>query len=582
MSKEIINGVNQIEALIKRHGIREEYINAYATAVEASIVGEKEIEYGLKISKRVKGLMNQYVRAVTGGDIWELEKKSFEHKVPIKEVDKYYELLKWEAPYLLESFAFYMEKNRPLEERFYQPRINPQRQVIQGIQDLADDKLDEIFVNEPSRIGKTQTVKIGFLWYGSRNPELSNLYTAYSDKITSGFYDGLIELMTDPTYTYAEIFPKNVEKKLITDGKDLTIDLIRKKTYPTFTSRSIYGTLNGACDCNGLAVADDLFSGIEEAISTDRQTTVWGKFDNNFMKRLKRKAKLINMGTRWALGDVQGRRRNLLEHNEKYKNRKWLAIVIPALNDNEESNFDYPYDLGYSTEDYLMIRASFEENDDMESWFAQDQQEPIERFGALFNVDNMKFFNPEKDLPDGVPDKIFAAVDPAYGGGDYVAMPICYEYAKEYYIVDAVFNDGDKEITIPEVTSRIAQHLEKWFPKTAEVHFEETKTTTEFRTKCEEKWKEMSVPVNPTKDPAPNDSSKLDRIKNHAPDIRRLHFVDMNHRTKEYSKFINNLLSFKTEKKVKHDDAPDSLAQLCDMIYGRKEKRRTIIMPSPI
>lgn len=582
MSKEIINGVNQIEALIKRHGIREEYINAYATAVEASIVGEKEIEYGLKISKRVKGLMNQYVRAVTGGDIWELEKKSFEHKVPIKEVDKYYELLKWEAPYLLESFAFYMEKNRPLEERFYQPRINPQRQVIQGIQDLADDKLDEIFVNEPSRIGKTQTVKIGFLWYGSRNPELSNLYTAYSDKITSGFYDGLIELMTDPTYTYAEIFPKNVEKKLITDGKDLTIDLIRKKTYPTFTSRSIYGTLNGACDCNGLAVADDLFSGIEEAISTDRQTTVWGKFDNNFMKRLKRKAKLINMGTRWALGDVQGRRRNLLEHNEKYKNRKWLAIVIPALNDNEESNFDYPYDLGYSTEDYLMIRASFEENDDMESWFAQDQQEPIERFGALFNVDNMKFFNPEKDLPDGVPDKIFAAVDPAYGGGDYVAMPICYEYAKEYYIVDAVFNDGDKEITIPEVTSRIAQHLEKWLPKTAEVHFEETKTTTEFRTKCEEKWKEMSVPVNPTKDPAPNDSSKLDRIKNHAPDIRRLHFVDMNHRTKEYSKFINNLLSFKTEKKVKHDDAPDSLAQLCDMIYGRKEKRRTIIMPSPI
>lgn len=485
----------------------------------------------------------------------------------------YWNAILYEAPHLFESFMFYMEKNRPPEERFYEPRINPLRQVAKGIQDLADDKLDEIFINCPSRIGKTQIVKFAFLWFGSNNPEKSNLYTAYSDKITSGFYDGLIELMTDPTYTYAEIYPKNVEKKLITDGKDLTIDLIRKKSYPTFTSRSIYGTLNGACDCSGLAVADDLFSGIEEALSEDRQITVWGKFDNNFMKRLKRKAKLINMGTRWAPLDVQGRRRNLLENNADYKDRRWSAVVIPALNENEESNFDYPYDLGYSTQDYLMMRASFEENDDMESWLAQDQQEPIERHGALFNPGKMRDFDPTKDLPDGVPDKIFAAVDPAYGGGDFVSMPICYQYGMDCYIVDAVYNDGDKEVTIPEVTSRIARHLDKFTPKTAEVHFEETKTTEEYRIKCQERWEEMGAMVNATHDPAPNNESKKDRIKNHAPDIRKLYFVDMNHRTKEYRKFYQNILSFKTEGKVKHDDAPDSVAQLCDMIYGKKREK---------
>lgn len=496
--------------------------------------------------------------------------------------DLYWRTMLFESPYLFESFMFYMEKNRPAEERFYEPRMNPLRRVAKGIQDLADDKLDELFINCPSRIGKTQIVKFAFLWFGSNNPEKSNLYTAYSDKITSGFYDGLIELMTDPTYTYAEIFPKNVEKKLITDGKDLTIDLIRKKSYPTFTSRSIYGTLNGACDCSGLAVADDLFSGIEEALSEDRQVTVWGKFDNNFMKRLKRKAKLINMGTRWAPQDVQGRRRNLLENNADYKNRRWDAIIIPALNENEESNFDYPYDLGYSTQDYLMTRASFEENDDMESWLAQCQQEPIERHGALFNPGNIKDFDPTKDLPDGVPDRIFAAVDPAYGGGDFVAMPICYQFGKECYIVDVVYNDGDKDVTIPEVTSRIAWHLDKFAPKTAEVHFEETKTTEEYRKKCQERWEEMGTMVNATHDPAPNNESKKDRIKNHAPDIRKLYFVDINHRTKEYRKFYQNILSFKTEGKVKHDDAPDSIAQLCDMIHGKKKDRKAMIMESPI
>ena len=63
--------------------------------------------------------------------------------------------------------------------------------------------------------------------------------------------------------------------------------------------RSIYGTLNGACDCDGLGIYDDLFSGIDEALSEDRQKTVWGKFDNNFMPRIKPgKAKLLGIGTR--------------------------------------------------------------------------------------------------------------------------------------------------------------------------------------------------------------------------------------------------------------------------------------------
>lgn len=467
----------------------------------------------------------------------------------------------------------------------------PLKKFIDRVEYVGKEKCQCIMVDDPQHLyvmddfivtHNTQIVKLGFLWYGSKFPEKSNLYTAYSDKITSAFYDGVIELITDPTYTYAEMFPENVQKKLITDGKDTTIDIIRKKTYPTFTMRSIYGTLNGACDCSGIAVADDLFSGIEEAVSVDRQKTVWDKFDNNFMKRLKRKAKLINMGTRWAVQDVQGRRRNLLENNKDYKTRRWQAIVIPALNENEESNFDYPYDLGYSTKDYLMIRASFEENDDMASWYAQDQQEPIERLGALFTTDNLNYFNPSKDLPDSVPDRIFAAIDPAYGGGDYVSMPICYQFGKFYYIVDVVYNDGEKDVTVPEVTNRIAYHLEKFAPKTAEVHFEENKSTEGYRMECEKQWKALGVPVNATHSAAPNNISKVDRIKNHAPEIRKLYFIDREHRTKEYNKYFQNILTFKTEGKNKHDDGIDSTAQLCDMIYGNKRIRKTTIISSPI
>lgn len=580
-SQSLISTVNGYENYIEQNGIDEQVIDAYIEAAKVAVNGENDIMYGLRLADRSKGIIERFCMERTGGRILDLEKYSQQHEEKYSLVDDYYKILLIEAPYRFESFMLYMEKNRPVEERFYQPRINPLRQVAQLIQDLYNDVLDEGMVFCPGRIGKTQIVKMGNLWFGSNRPERSNLYSAYSDKITGGYYDGIIEMITDPTYTYAEIYPNIVEKKLITDGKDLTVDLIRKKTYPTFTMRSIYGTLNGACDCDGLGVYDDLFSGIDEALSEDRQNTVWGKFDNNFMPRIKPgKAKLLGIGTRWAKKDVQGRRLDLLQNDPEYKDIRHREVIIPALNENGDSNFDYPYHLGYTTLDYKRRMASFENNDDMASWFAQYQQEPIERKGQMFSVDMMNFFNPA-ELEGIRPDRIFAANDPAYGGGDFVSMPICYEIDGEHYITDVVYNDGDKKITIPEVTSRMERHLDKFNNKTAEVHFEETKTTSAYRTDCEKIWEKDGYPINTSHDPADNQTAKMDRIKNHAPDIRRLHFVDMKYQTKEYRKYFQNILSATFEGKMKHDDGIDSTAQLCDMIYGNKRMAKAEAMLNP-
>lgn len=571
-SQELIKYINQLENYIERRGITEDVIDAYKQAAEVALIAEKDTEYGLKVSARAKTAIENFVQNRTGGSVWDLDYYQFKNETsPYEILEKYFSIFHLESHYLFESFMIYMEKNRPPWERFYLPRINPLRQVAQLIQDLYDDKLDEGMVFCPGRIGKTQIVKMGNLWFASNRPERANLYSAYSDKITGGFYDGIKEMITDPTYTYKEIYPDNTINGL-TDGKDLTIDINRKKTYPTFTMRSIYGTLNGACDCDGLGVYDDLFSGIDEALSEDRQNTVWGKFDNNFMPRIKPgKAKLLGIGTRWAPRDVQGRRLNLLLNDPEYADIRHREIIIPALNENGESNFDYPYKLGYTTLDYKRRMVSFENNDDMASWFAQYQQEPIERKGQMFNVDNMNFFNPAEI--EGIrPDRIFAANDPAYGGGDFVSMPICYEIKGEHYVVDVVYNDGDKETTIPEVTNRMESHLDKFTNKTAEVHFEETKTTSAYRTDCEKIWESDGYAINTTHDPANNQVAKMDRIKNHAPDIRKLYFVNMKYQTKEYKKYFQNILSCTYEGKMKHDDGVDSTAQLCDMIYGDRRR----------
>lgn len=578
---ELENLISDCEKYITRNGIDENIIQCYIETCYAA-QEEKKIEIMSECTKRTKNIINQFCKNQFNVDVWGLEKISQDKEMgSIELVDQVYEMLLMESHYKFESFMLYMEKNRPVEERFYQNRINPLREVTLLIQDLYDDKLDEGMVFCPGRIGKTQIVKMGNLWFGSNRPERANLYSAYSDKITGGFYDGTKEMITDPTYTYNEIYPDNKIDGL-TDGKDLTIDINRKKTYPTFTMRSIYGTLNGACDCDGLGIYDDLFSGIDEALSENRQTTVWGKFDNNFMPRIKPgKAKLIGIGTRWAPKDVQGRRLDLLLNDPEYAGIRHREIIIPALNENGESNFDYPYNLGFTTLDYKRRMSSFENNDDMASWLAQYQQEPIERKGQIFNIDNMDFYNPNEI--EGIrPDRIFAANDPAYGGGDFVSMPICYEINGDHYITDVVYNDGDKEVTIPEVTSRMEDHLDKFKNKTAEVHFEETKSTYGYRMECEKIWNADGYPINVTHDPADNQTAKMDRIKNHAPEIKKLKFINPKFQKKEYKKYFQNVISCTYEGKMKHDDGIDSTAQLCDMIYSPKKARKTVIIPSPI
>ena len=485
------------------------------------------------------------------------------HAKRSKAAEMYWQSMRDDAYYKFDLFMTYMERKRPEREQFYKPRRRPLYVVAKGIQDLADDNLDELFINLPPRTGKTQIVKFAMVWWGGRNPELSNLYTAFSDKITNSFYTGILELMTDPTYCYAEVFPRN--KIVRTKGDDEIIDLNRPKSYPTFTARSLYGTLNGSCDCSGLGVSDDLLSGIEEALSIDRLDTAWGKFDNNFMSRIKFDygAKLINMGTRWAILDPQGRRQELLENDAAYNGWRYKIISIPALNENDESNFDYSYGVGFSTETYRRRRASFEANNDIASFNAQYQQDPIDRQGAVFTPDTMKFYNGE--LPVGAdgkllkPDRVYMAVDEAFGGGDFVAAPIAYQYGNMHFIHDVVFDNGDKFVTRPLVAEAILRN------KVQACQFEETATTADYHEWIDDYLRERNYQCNITTKAPSTQTSKKFRIFDKAPEIREYYFRDTGCRSPMYTQFISNLYAFKMEGKVKHDDAPDSMAQLCEM-----------------
>lgn len=464
----------------------------------------------------------------------------------------------WAAPKDFDSYLIYLEWNRKPEERFYLPRRKCILPFVRDLQDLVDDKLDELFLSCPPRVGKTSLLMFFVTWIIGRDSERSNLYSAYSDTITSAFYSGVLEVLNDPTtYLWHDIFPKS--KIVSTNSKNETINIDRNKRYASLTCRSLYGTLNGSCDADGMLISDDLLSGIEEALNKDRMIAAWGKVDNNLLSRAKGSAKILWCGTRWSMTDPIGLRIDTITNNEKFKNRRIKIINIPALSDSDESNFDYMYGVGFSTEVYHQRRASFERNNDMASWLAQYMGEPIERDGAVFSPDDFRYFNGV--LPDGDPDRIFTAIDPAWGGGDFVAGPIICKYGNDLYVVDVVYDNGDKRITQRLVADKIIEH------NIAAVQVEATKTTEEYANGIETILAEYSRKVNlTTKTASQTKGGKQQRIFDKAPDIRdRMIFLENGKRSKAYQLFMQNVFSFKMVGKNKNDDAPDSLCMAIEM-----------------
>lgn len=482
-----------------------------------------------------------------------------------------FKLLVLETPYSLDSYFQALEFNRPINEQFYRPRRKQLLPIVHALEDLVIwNKLDELFLSCPPRVGKTTLILFLTTWKIGIDPEASNLYGSFSNGVASAFYKGVIEIIQDDfTYNWRKIFPNaKFDPKSYCNSKETYLDIGRIKRYHSFTARSIDGSLNGACDCSGILIGDDLVSGFEEAVNQLRLATVWSKVENDFTTRAKESAKILWIGTRWSINDPIGRRIKVITEEPAFKSRRYKIINMPALDSDGNSNFDYEHGVGFSTTFYQQKRASFENTGDMASWEAQFMGSPIERSGQLFSAESLMYFNGELP-PNKVPNKIIAPCDVAWGGGDAVSCPVLYVYKDEFfknnydvYVPAVVFDYHDKSITQP----RVAKLCEKW--SIQQLQFERNSRGDEYGEDVNQLLKADNYPISITSKSAPTTISKDGRIIQASSDIKlHFHFLSAPYRDKDYNMFMQNLLSYSANGGSKQkDDAPDSLAQGVDML----------------
>ena len=350
----------------------------------------------------------------------------------------------------LDSYFLYLEKNREPERRFYMPRRRKFKEfgIVQGMQDMLDDKIDLLTISLCPGGGKS-TAGI-FLLSGVMGwwPEEPNLASAHSGILTRSFYDGVGQILNpDGEYTWHEIFP-NVKFNIRSDtnSKEQTINVGEPKRFKSLTCRAIGASLTGATRCERICYCDDLCSGLEESLSKERMDKLWQMYNTDLKTRKKKFCKEIHIQTRWPVHDVVGRLQR--EHENDPRAR---FIAIPALNENNESNFDYDYDVGFDTKYFLDMKQSM---DDV-SFKCLYMNEPIEREGLLYHDDDFERYY---ELPDREPDAILGICDTKDRGTDFCFLPIFYQYGDKYYWEDCAYDNGAIEIVDELCASVIIKH----------------------------------------------------------------------------------------------------------------------------
>ena len=567
-SKSLKDKIQGYENYILENGVDEDVINAYVMAATTSILTEKDKKFGLQLTAKSKELISLLVYNLTGGDIWALEKYAQDFDLEYSLVDTFYEVLKLESYDKLESFIFYMEKKRKQNRRFYQPRQETLHIVTEDLEDLEARIIEFYGLSMPSRVGKS-TMCIFFLgWVALKRPNSHNAMGGHSGILAKGFYKELLNLISTEEYTFAELFEFWHPGRTVLRDKsadEFTITLDNPDRFATITCRGIDGTWTGAVDvsADGYLYVDDLIRDRQHSLSPTRMEDTYQEYLNKMVDRKNDGARELMVGTLWNVLDPLERIRKQYEGNPKYRFRK-----IPALNEDDESNFNYKIN-GFSTNYYKNMREKL----DKAEWEAKFQQRPFVREGLLLPLDELRYFN--GILPEGDFRRV-SVTDIAWGGGDSLSMPIGAEYENgDVYIYDWVFNKGPKEVTIPIVTGKI---IENEIRKT---RFEGNNGGDLYCQYIDEELQKHNYKCSCDSQKAPTKLKKLEKIIAYSGDIKRK-FVFLStklptaeqreedarlgviryYRSKEYQNAMDELGMFVSIGKNEHDDAADSLTQL--------------------
>jgi len=460
--------------------------------------------------------------------------------------EEFYELIEIDPDFkelkTLEAYDDFWEFCLYMDYDFFTKRESILKGVAKAFQDVEDGKINLLYVAMPPRAGKSYITTLFSAWLLGRHPEEAIMRNTVTEALYSKFSEDLRDIMQGQSHNnrYKDIFSHVAFATEKVSGWKLK----QAETGVSYFGSGVGGSIIGF-GATLAAILDDSVKNAEEAMSQTIMDKKWSWYTSTHKSRVEKNVPEIHIATRWSLNDIPGR----LIKQKKFEKNTATKIEIPALVNGKSFCEDVK-----TTEEYKEIKSSIPSI----IWDAEYMQNPVEAKGLLFPEESLNRFK-LKDLNEN-PDAIVMVGDIADEGDDSLSCPVAYIFGHKAYIVDVIFNSEDPiEVTQPMTAALIDEY------KPDLVQFESNNGGKGFALTVADLVQNNRTQVTWER----TTSNKHTRILMKSGFVKNnFYFLDSDdiEPGSEYDRFISQLLQYNKVGKVAHDDAPDSVTMLAELI----------------
>lgn len=419
---------------------------------------------------------------------------------------------------------FYTEKKKYLKEFCYQ------------LQAFLDSPKKVLVINMPPRHGKSRTLTLFVQWCLGRDMHYKIMTGSYNEDLSKTFAKQVRDAIQEKDGIFGKIFPNVKIKYGEASMKKWALEGNEEANY---LATSPTGTATGF-GCH-LMILDDLIKNDKEAYNEtlleERQT--W--FTGTMLSRTETGFKIIVVMTRWATNDLAGYILREYEDDCIHINYKAVQDDGSMLCEEVLSKKDYLFKIKNMNKD--IAEANY-------------NQICVDEKGKLYK--NLKTYQVNPGFGT-----IYAYVDTADTGEDYLCACVYGLLNKEPYIIDVLFTDEGMEVTEDECADLL-------FRNNVNLAYIESNNggrgfARNVKRILKEKYKSNKCVIKPFTQSA-NKQSRI--LSSSYWVMKHIHFPF--NWAKRWEEFYKHITRYQKKGKNAHDDGPDVLAGIYDKTVGEK------------
>lgn len=402
-----------------------------------------------------------------------------------------------------------------------------------------------LIINMPPRHGKTRTLVRFCEWALGVNNSNRIIACSYNDETASDFSrytrDGIAEKPNSQfDIVFSDIFPETRLK----DGNAAFEKWALRGQHFNYIGAGIGGSITGKG--GSLLINDDPIKDARTAFNENALDEIWRWYTGTFLSRKEEGAlEILNM-TRWAMKDPCGRTLDGPNADQWYQLRMEVfsngEMLCPSL-------------LSYQS--YMTLKAEM----DPMIFAANYHQEPFDLKGTLYH--DLKTYDelPRNEEGQIAFDKRISYTDTADQGNDYHVTVVAGVHNRDAWLLDVQCTKDGMEITEPQTAEMLLANR---------VHLARIESNNGGRGFARA-VRRLLGPASSTDiqwfHQSENKQARILTMSNFV--MLHVHFPsDWKQRWPEFAKMIG---SYQREGKNEHDDGPDALTGLAEMIAPEYE-----------